>query len=161
MKKDIKKYLIGIIIGLIISSTSVVVAYNLNSSDVGFTPENDGWQVSTVEEALNSLYISNGKVVESLTFDLYADDKISATTNYGAVSVTTFSFPFEYEYAELTIRTATSEYAYVTITDGAKAGTYSTVSTITDITDMTSLSITTGTGYQAHYKCDASITFYF
>ena len=156
-----KKYLIGIIIGLVISSAGMVVAYNLNSSDVGFTPENSEWEVSSVEEALNSLYFNSEHGVTSLTFNLYADDKVSATTNYGTVAVTTFSFPFEYEYAELTITKATANYATVTIADGNKDGTYSTATTVTDITDMTSLSISTGTGYQAHYKCEASITFYF
>ena len=51
-----KKYLIGIIIGLIISSTGIVVGYNLNSNDISFTPENNNWQVSNVEEAVNDLY---------------------------------------------------------------------------------------------------------
>ena len=51
-----KKYLICIIICLIISSTGIVVGYNLNSNDISFTPENNNWQVSNVEEAVNDLY---------------------------------------------------------------------------------------------------------
>ena len=51
------KLIIGIIIGVIISSgVSVAATYALLSSDVQFTPENSNWQVGNVEDALNSLY---------------------------------------------------------------------------------------------------------
>lgn len=79
MKKDIKKYLIGIIIGLVISSASMVVAYSLNSSDVGFTPKNSNWQVSNVEEAVNDLYI---QAFEDEKFDIIYNTASQGTEIY-------------------------------------------------------------------------------
>lgn len=63
MKKGIKKYLIGIIIGIIISSTGIVVAYNLKSNDISFNPKNSDFEANNVEDALNILYEKSGSEI--------------------------------------------------------------------------------------------------
>lgn len=65
--KNNSKFIIGIFIGLLISSVVSVTAYTLLSSDVQYTPENNNWEVTNVKDALDNLYINaNGINVDNL-----------------------------------------------------------------------------------------------
>lgn len=116
-----------------------------------------------VDWCINSYYASgyeSGKK-DPLIINLLADDYVSATQNYGVTSGATFTIPFEYTHASISITQATAGYAYITINGGNKQGVYGSVQTIDGVTGMTSISICAGTGFQAHYKCTATVTFYF
>ncbi len=69
-----KKYIIGFVIGsLLFGGIGIVSAYSILSSNVSFTPNNNNWKVSNVEEAIDSLYMSK-------TSDDYStDEKIVGT----------------------------------------------------------------------------------
>ena len=54
--KITKSNIISFILGAIMFSGVTVFASNLLSKDITFTPTKEDWQVTTVEEALNSLY---------------------------------------------------------------------------------------------------------
>lgn len=56
MKKIFKSRIFSFILGAVIFSGISVCAYSLSSNDISFTPENNNWQVSNVEEAVNDLY---------------------------------------------------------------------------------------------------------
>ena len=55
-----KKYLLGLVTGAIIFSSIGVVAVNVAANNINFEPSDNSWNVSTVEEALNSLYTASG-----------------------------------------------------------------------------------------------------
>lgn len=90
-----------------------------------------------------------------------SSDYVSATMDYGVTSGASMSIPFEYSYASVSITNGKSNYAYITITGGEKAGSYSNIETIDNITGMTDISICSGTAYKAHHDCAAIVTFYF
>ena len=56
MKNIFKSRIFSFILGTVIFGGVITFAYNLNSNDVLFTPENGEWQVTNVEEAVNDLY---------------------------------------------------------------------------------------------------------
>ena len=50
-----KKFIIGLVIGLVIAGSIGVVAYTLNANQVSYTPSDKTWKVKTVEEAINDM----------------------------------------------------------------------------------------------------------
>jgi len=56
MKKITKQNIFFFILGLIIAGSVAVVAVNLTASTISFEPDDDDWEVETVQEALNDLY---------------------------------------------------------------------------------------------------------
>ena len=160
MKKIIKSRIFLIIITtIIVTSISVYAATTYKASDVVYNASN-GTSMN-VEDALNELYSSKNNQLSSISFDLVADDFISATSDYGVTSGVDMSIPFVYKYAEIEVTSATANYAYIVITGGEKEGKYSNVTKLSNITHMTNIAIRAGTGYHMHYKCIAKVTFYF
>lgn len=53
-----RKYVIGFIVGALVFGGIGVAAAILSGEQVEFSPDNTNWQVSNVEDALNSLYAS-------------------------------------------------------------------------------------------------------
>lgn len=52
-----KKYIVGFVFGIIVSTVVGVTASALySSSEVGFTPTDSNWSVNNVESAVNALY---------------------------------------------------------------------------------------------------------
>ena len=82
MKKDIKKYLFGFIIGVILTSGIGVAASQLFASSISFTPSNPNWELeeNTVEEAINYLYENGGKAPIDYSFTDLDLSKSAATT---------------------------------------------------------------------------------
>ena len=63
-----KKYILGILTGLIIACGFCVTAAVLyNSSEVGFTPTDSNWHVNNVEDAINDLYKDKATAVQVAT----------------------------------------------------------------------------------------------
>lgn len=54
--KDNKKLVIGIIIGLLLTSTIGYAAYKYQATEVGYTPENENFDVDNVSDAIKELY---------------------------------------------------------------------------------------------------------
>ena len=61
-KINIKSLIIGIFIGVLISSGVVYAATLIDSKDVTYTPNDSNWKVSDVKSALDELYGGNVKV---------------------------------------------------------------------------------------------------
>jgi len=85
-----KNYIIGFILGAIICSSITAYAVSLASKDITFIPENENWQVTNVEEALDDLYsVADDKKCDTtnskslyLISDNQAFDTTHATTSY-------------------------------------------------------------------------------
>ena len=75
MKKGI---LIGIIIGIVLTGTSVYAAYKYQASEVGYTPSNSNFKVDSVEQAINELY-------DSMSGPTYIDTSGSGSTYKGII----------------------------------------------------------------------------
>lgn len=56
MKKITKQNIFFFILGLIIAGSVAVVAVNLTANNIGFEPDDENWNVETVQAALNDLY---------------------------------------------------------------------------------------------------------
>ena len=56
IKKLITSRIFSFILGAILFSGVTVFAYSISSKDIAFTPTNENWQVTNVEEAINDLY---------------------------------------------------------------------------------------------------------
>ena len=69
-----KKYIIGLIFGIVLTLGGVVIAENLNASEIDY---ND----TTVEGALNDLYTEAGKDI--FTRLNLSSDKVTTTEDYG------------------------------------------------------------------------------
>ena len=54
--KIFKNSIFTFILGLIIAGTIGVVAVNLSANNIDFDPNDENWNVSTVQGALNDLY---------------------------------------------------------------------------------------------------------
>ena len=63
MKKILKNRIFIFVLGFILATTISVVAANLNANTIGFEPDDENWNVSTVEEAINDLYISDKPIL--------------------------------------------------------------------------------------------------
>lgn len=64
MKKYFKnnlKLFAGIIIGVVAFGSIVVYASSILANDISFTPKDNTWEVSNVEDAINSLYSNINK----------------------------------------------------------------------------------------------------
>ena len=62
MLKKNSKLFIGILIGIFLTSTSVFAANVILAKNINFTPENDSWNVSNVDDALNYLYSKKNNI---------------------------------------------------------------------------------------------------
>ena len=62
MKKVLDSKLFYILIGIVMGSTSLVVASNYIASDIAYTPKDSNWKVSNVADAINSLASKSGTV---------------------------------------------------------------------------------------------------
>ena len=67
-------------------SASIICQSNL----IGFEPDDENWNVSTVEEALNDLYTSNTTVATTMTF-AYGTPSQSSTKNYEELNKKVFA----------------------------------------------------------------------
>ena len=61
MKKILKSRFFFFILGALVMGISAVFAYSYMASDIGFTPDDNNWDVENVDEALESLY-SDGAI---------------------------------------------------------------------------------------------------
>ncbi len=76
MKKFIKnniKLIIGVIIGVVLTGSVGVIAYTINARDVEFSPSNENWNVSNVEEAIDYIKENMGINVNNLQTDYLYD----------------------------------------------------------------------------------------
>ena len=83
VKSNLKLF-VGIIVGAVISGIGV---YAITSNSIGFQPQDNGWNVSTVDSALNSLYdnISTTGKVNLSRFSNHNDSVhygLSSANNY-------------------------------------------------------------------------------
>ena len=86
IKRNLKLF-IGIIVGAIVSGLGV---YAITSNSIEFSPQDSGWNVSTVDSALNSLYdnISTTGRVNLSRFSNHNDSVhygLSTANNYTVV----------------------------------------------------------------------------
>jgi len=101
IKKLITSRIFSFILGAILFSGVTVFAYSISSKDIAFTPSNPEWQVTNVEEAMNSLYDKSKK------FDTFGSVWCcSYGTGSSAITFNNSSLP------------------YFTITDGAGTSNY-------------------------------------
>lgn len=98
MKKIIKTNIISFIIGIIISAC--ITTYAINSNSIDYTPSNENWNVSTVEEAINDLYLHSSLALKPEL--LWTNP--NPTSNFGAQ----------------TISLDLSEYKYIIVTDKSR-----------------------------------------
>ena len=68
-----KKYVLGLITGLLITGTVVYAAYKYQASEVGYTPSNENFNVDNVEDAIEELYdnISGPTYIAPLSTDTH------------------------------------------------------------------------------------------
>lgn len=100
MKKILRNNLLGFILGIILCS-GIVYGINLyKSEDIQYQPSDAGWEVSNVNDALNSLYNNNNVNVEYMEFSStpYANTSgisfdITAIPNYGELVLWKNFFP--------------------------------------------------------------------
>lgn len=86
--KSNKKFIIGMLSGVLLASTVGVVAVKLTAKEIPFTSEDVEWQVDNVEDAMNDLYASSKESKKILIAENYVcngSNKISGTGGYGAV----------------------------------------------------------------------------
>ena len=81
--KIFKNSIFTFILGLIIAGTIGVVAVNLSANNIDFEPNDENWNVSTVQGALNDLYT---KVV-SADLDFPGSDNYTTTGTYSRAYV--------------------------------------------------------------------------
>ena len=62
MKKIFDNKLFIFILGIVVASTSIVVASNYMATDIAYTPKDSNWKVSNVADAINSLASKSGTV---------------------------------------------------------------------------------------------------
>jgi len=55
--KSNKKFIIGMLFGILLASTVGVVAVKLTAKEIPFTSEDVEWQVDNVEDAMNDLFV--------------------------------------------------------------------------------------------------------
>ena len=87
-----KKVILGILIGLSLSTISVVAISLCNAKDIEYKASDTKWDVDTVEDALNDLYKNNGneftseicKLLESYTFEYSYIGKVQEFTAFCA-----------------------------------------------------------------------------
>ena len=73
MKKILFSKLFIFLLGVVVTSTSIVFASNYIASDIAYTPKDSNWHVSNVAEAINSIELSK-------TSDNYSiDERIVGT----------------------------------------------------------------------------------
>ncbi len=69
-----KKYIIGVIIGIVLSSSVVFAATLIDSKDVTYTPSDNEFNVSNVESALDELYEKYANYINPENNDLFNSD---------------------------------------------------------------------------------------
>ena len=64
-----KKIIIGIAIGIILTGTTVYATYKYQAGEVGYTPSNSNFKVDNVESAINELYtkVTTGPTMETVS----------------------------------------------------------------------------------------------
>ena len=116
MKKiNIKSFIIGIFIGVLISSGVVYAATLIDSKDVTYTPSDNEFDASNVETALNELYTKIttntdelNSEVERLETELDSSSTVyyvGATTNITANNSTTYNIKTKFPNIDYTTLT--------------------------------------------------------
>ena len=77
-----KKVILGILLGLSLSTISVVALNLCNAKDIEYKASDTSWDVDTVEDALNDLYQGNGNLELSEEISEYLKNTISKTFNF-------------------------------------------------------------------------------
>jgi len=88
-----KKYIIGFMLGIILTTTIGVMAINITSNTISFVPNDETWEVNTVEGALNDLYNN------SLTCGNNIEFKYGSFQQMGNYSAATKQYSFTTETA--------------------------------------------------------------
>ena len=117
MKKGI---IIGIIVGVLITSGVGVVAYSYNAKDVGYTPKDTTWKVNNVKEAIDYVY----ELADLCKFAQYIDHKM-LQDSYTLVNGGTYYFVVT-SYSTKSQETAKG---YTAITS-VSSGTYEEISSL-------------------------------
>ena len=115
-----KKYVIGILIGILLTLTTTVVALDLNARQTAFEPDDENWEVGTVEEALNDLYSNTG----TLSLNNLTSTEIYRKTSFSGTGVIT------------TIENV-SNYKYYYVTDVYQGGSCSSDSACKNVLALT------------------------
>lgn len=78
---DIKKYILGILTGILITcGIGVTASVIYNSSEVGFTPTNTEWKVNNLQDAINDLYLNKTDFDSSnISFETYKGNRGNVT----------------------------------------------------------------------------------
>ena len=58
MKKIFNNSFLMFVVGIVVASTSIVLASNYLASDIAYTPKDSNWKVNNVAEAINSIELS-------------------------------------------------------------------------------------------------------
>lgn len=117
-----KKFLLGIITGLLISSGVVLAAnYIYKADEISYTPNNNEWNVDNVDDALKDLYnkVNNQDIVETnlLNNDLTFTKTDSSSTQSGRESSVNFT-----KSSNIFIRGGGNAYSGVSITTTVTSG---------------------------------------
>ncbi len=84
-----KKIVLGVFIGLLISSGVVYATTLIDSKDVTYTPSDNEFDVSDVESALNELYDKiNAKSNNPISIDIYRGSKTIIEVNADEITFT-------------------------------------------------------------------------
>lgn len=112
-----KKTILGFTLGLIVAASIGVAAYTLSANQVGFTPNDNTWDVEDVETAINDLHsqidISRSYSIENDKSPIFTSLTVTATNSNSDIVVTIHP-TFKTGYSESDI------YEYI-LSDGDKA----------------------------------------
>lgn len=87
-----KKTILGFTLGLIVAASIGVASYTLNANQVGFTPNDNTWDVENVETAINDLHsqidISRSYSIENDKSPIFTSLTVTATNSNSDIVVT-------------------------------------------------------------------------
>ena len=92
--KNNKKFILGLLTGVILASTLSVVAVKMTAKEIGFKSSDETWQVNNVEDAVNSLYNESKNSINGYHFSKIKVSGIfyeANNTTYGGATENTIT----------------------------------------------------------------------